>query len=93
LKVDRSLVVGLDEDPAAGRAVVRSITDLAASLKLTTIAEGIEREDQIESLRALGCDEGQGFHLARPLSADQASEFLREDTSHLRLQLLSAESG
>jgi diguanylate cyclase (GGDEF)-like protein len=86
LKVDRSLVLALDEDPLAGQAVVRSITDLAASLKLTTVAEGIEREDQIELLRTLGCDEGQGFHLAMPLSVVEVSEFLSKDLEIVAMQ-------
>jgi diguanylate cyclase (GGDEF)-like protein len=77
LKVDRSLVLAMDEDPRAGQAMVRSITDLAASLNLTTIAEGIEREDQLQMLTSLGCDEGQGFHLAVPLTADEAFAFLQ----------------
>jgi diguanylate cyclase (GGDEF)-like protein len=77
LKVDRSLVVALGtEDPIAGQAVVRSITDLAASLQLTTVAEGIEDEDQLSTLQQLGCDEGQGFLLAMPLTVDEADAFL-----------------
>jgi diguanylate cyclase (GGDEF)-like protein len=86
LKVDRSLVLALDEDPKAGQAMVRSITDLASSLQLTTIAEGIEREDQLEMLTSLGCDEGQGFHLAIPLTADQAYEFLEGVPEYLTAQ-------
>jgi diguanylate cyclase (GGDEF)-like protein/PAS domain S-box-containing protein len=76
LKVDRSLILAMDEDLATGRAMVKSITDMAASLKLTTIAEGIEREDQAEMLADLGCDEGQGFHLARPLVVADAEALL-----------------
>jgi diguanylate cyclase (GGDEF)-like protein len=79
LKVDRSLVLAIDEDPIAGQAVVRSITELAASLNLTTVAEGIEREDQLDVLRALGCDEGQGFHLAMPLTVADVETYLRAD--------------
>jgi diguanylate cyclase (GGDEF)-like protein len=76
LKVDRSLVLALDDDPVAGQAVVRSITDLAASLQITTVAEGIEREDQLVTLKALGCDEGQGFLLAKPLLVGDVELFL-----------------
>ncbi len=76
LKVDRSLVVALDEDGLAGQAVVRSITDLANSLHMTTVVEGIERQDQLDILRTLGCDEGQGYYLARPQRADDIESFM-----------------
>jgi len=47
---------------------------LGASLNLTVTAEGVEREGQLEWLRSRGCDEVQGFLLARPLSAEQLEE-------------------
>jgi diguanylate cyclase (GGDEF)-like protein len=76
LKVDRSLVLALDDDPLAGQAVVRSITDLAASLQLTTVVEGIERQDQLDVLQSLGCEEGQGFFLAMPLVVADVDRYL-----------------
>ena len=81
LKVDRSLVLALDEDPLAGRAMVKSITDLAASLHLTTVVEGIEREDLIATLQELGCQEGQGFHLAMPLNIADVEAYLAADAA------------
>jgi diguanylate cyclase (GGDEF)-like protein/PAS domain S-box-containing protein len=76
LKIDIAFVTALDSGPEAS-AVVRSITRLATTLGLRTIAEGIERPEQAGRLRALGADLGQGFHYARPLTAAELGEFLR----------------
>jgi diguanylate cyclase (GGDEF)-like protein/PAS domain S-box-containing protein len=65
LKIDQSFVSALPS-PASG-AVVRAIVALAAALGLTTIAEGVEQEAQLEALRELGCDRVQGFLLAHPM--------------------------
>ena len=65
IKVDRSFVAGLHESPA-NLAIVRAVVGLAQGLGIAVTAEGIEREDQLEALRELGCDRGQGFLFARP---------------------------
>ena len=52
-----------------GRAVAAGIIDLARTLGLEPVAEGIEHEHQLHALDALGCALGQGFHLARPAAA------------------------
>ncbi|MDQ1696117.1 MAG: diguanylate cyclase [Frankiaceae bacterium] len=70
LKLDRSFLLGISRDPRAG-AIVRSTVELAHSLGLTLVAEGIETQRDEEILRELACDLGQGFHLARPLPADE----------------------
>ena len=70
LKLDRSFLSGITSDARAA-AIVRSTVDLAHSLGLTIVAEGIETGEDQEMLRALSCDLGQGYHLARPLPADQ----------------------
>jgi EAL domain-containing protein (putative c-di-GMP-specific phosphodiesterase class I) len=59
-------VEGVGSDPDA-TAVVRVIVELARSLHLSTVAEGIEEELQARTLTELGCDMGQGYLLARPL--------------------------
>jgi diguanylate cyclase (GGDEF)-like protein len=69
LKVDRSFVRGVAHDDADAE-IVTAIIRLAHALGLETIAEGIENEQQAEALKALGCDLGQGFHLAPPLTAE-----------------------
>ncbi|HEX9187553.1 MAG TPA: EAL domain-containing protein [Vicinamibacteria bacterium] len=65
LKVDSGLVQDV-HDRKANRAMVKAIIDLAESIKAKVIAEGIEKEEEAQTLRALGVDYGQGFHLARP---------------------------
>jgi diguanylate cyclase (GGDEF)-like protein/PAS domain S-box-containing protein len=67
LKVDRSFVASLT---AGSDAIVRSTVALAHSLDMQVIAEGIEDPIQLQRLRTLGCEYGQGFLFARPLSAE-----------------------
>jgi diguanylate cyclase (GGDEF)-like protein len=68
LKIDGSLVTDLAHDEAA-RASVRAIVQLARSLQLHVVAEGVETEAQRDTLVALGCDELQGYLFAKPMSA------------------------
>lgn len=69
LKVDRSLVQRLGLDAKAD-AIVRAIVGMAHALGCRVIAEGIETASQLERLRAMGCDCGQGFLLGRPMPAE-----------------------
>jgi diguanylate cyclase (GGDEF)-like protein len=70
LKIDRSFVEGIVA-PWQGRAFVQAIVRLAHALSMTTVAEGVESEDQVAALLEVGCEIGQGFLLARPMpSAD-----------------------
>jgi sensor c-di-GMP phosphodiesterase-like protein len=55
--------------------------DLAKSLGALVVAEGIETQEQLDLLRALGCDQGQGYLLGRPGSPDEAAEVLRRARS------------
>ena len=75
LKIDRSFVHKLSRD-ADDAAVVAAIVQLGSTLRKSVVAEGIESADQIEQLRDLGCELGQGFHLAVPLSEQAAGEWL-----------------
>ena len=75
LKIDRSFLVNLltsGED----RAIVLAMIQIARSLNLQTIAEGVEEAAQAEQLRIMGCDEGQGYHYARPLPAADLTRWL-----------------
>jgi len=73
LKIDKSFVLTMEKDLDDAR-IVRSTIDLAHGLGLTVVAEGVENAQVWELLRSLNCDEAQGFHMSRPLPAD---EFLR----------------
>jgi diguanylate cyclase (GGDEF)-like protein len=75
LKIDRSFITGMLEDPRA-EAIVRSTIDLARNLGLSVVAEGIETEAVMERLAALGAETGQGFLISRPLPAEELTEQL-----------------
>lgn len=66
LKIDQSFVRRLGEN-VQDEQIVRSVVQLAHSLDLHTVAEGVETTDQLAFLKALGCDQGQGYLFARPL--------------------------
>ena len=77
LKIDQRFVRGLADGPQ-GEAIVRAIAQLAASLGIRSVAEGIEDGDQAAHLRRLGCDFGQGLHFAGPMPAPEFAAWLRE---------------
>ena len=76
LKIDQSFVRDLGHDPEDS-AIVRAIVQMAHSMKLTTIAEGVETQELADLLRLFHCDEAQGFWLAKPLPADELEAFVR----------------
>jgi len=69
VKIDQSFVVDLARNPA-NRAIVNAVVDLAHTLGLTVVAEGVETVDQFHEVASLGCDACQGYYFARPMSAD-----------------------
>jgi diguanylate cyclase (GGDEF)-like protein len=72
IKIDRSFVSALFKDEVGGSsAIVRSICLMAESLGLAVIAEGIETEEQLEQLCALGLTLGQGYYFSRPISVQE----------------------
>lgn len=75
LKVDKSFVQRLQDDSAA-QSIVRATIELAHSLGLECIAEGVENEKQLQRLRELGCDGFQGFLLAKPMEAGALTAWL-----------------
>lgn len=75
LKIDRSFVNGLGVDPG-DTAIVRTIIELAHTLGMAVVAEGVERPVQTKALQEMGCDLGQGYHFSRPLPSEEVPEFL-----------------
>ena len=76
LKIDRSFIDDLGTD-ADDRAIAIAIINLAKTLKLTALAEGVERQEQLDFLHAHGCDEFQGYLAGNPVPADEFSAFSR----------------
>lgn len=74
LKIDRSFVSQLDHH--ANSTIVRTIVNLAHSLNLSVVAEGIETEQQFLTLQEMGCEFAQGYHFSRPIFLDQIDDFI-----------------
>jgi diguanylate cyclase (GGDEF)-like protein len=87
LKVDKSFVHRLGMDPQDD-AIVRSIVTLASDLGMQVVAEGIETVEQLETLRSLRCDFGQGYHYSRPLPAPLAEVFVTASAGVLEPQAI-----
>jgi len=75
LKIDRSFIDGLGSD-AQDTAIVHAVVAFAKTLGLPVTGEGIETAEQLEQLRALGCDHGQGYYFAKPLQHGSVEPFL-----------------
>lgn len=75
LKIDASFVRGMEQDPGNFR-IVLAVAGLGRSLKMQVVAEGIESEHHAHLLQRMGCEFGQGFHLGRPLPAQQAASLI-----------------
>ena len=80
LKIDRSFVGGLGVN-AGDEMIVSAVMGLARAMKLEIVAEGVETAGQLERLREMGCERGQGYYWSRPLPSEAASEILLADWS------------
>ncbi|HYJ73062.1 MAG TPA: EAL domain-containing protein, partial [Actinomycetota bacterium] len=76
IKIDRNFVAGLLSDQE-DQAIVTAIINLAHTLGVVAVAEGVENIDQMRRLRELGCDLGQGYHFGRPLPPETLSLAVR----------------
>ncbi len=77
LKIDRSFVSMINHD-GGNDEIVRAIVTLARNLGLNVIAEGIETEGQLEKLKDLGCEGGQGYLFAEPMNFADLQDYLRK---------------
>jgi EAL domain-containing protein (putative c-di-GMP-specific phosphodiesterase class I) len=75
IKIDRSFVMSMDTDEDDA-TIVRSTIELGRNLGLDVVAEGVETEQTLERLRALGCTLAQGYHLSRPVPAAELEAWL-----------------
>jgi diguanylate cyclase (GGDEF)-like protein len=84
LKIDRSFTSELCRDQKT-RAIVQAIINLGHALQLTVVAEGVEKLEELKQLQELGCEQGQGYYFARPMSGEDLEKLLfpqREPISH-----------
>jgi diguanylate cyclase (GGDEF)-like protein len=81
LKIDRVFISEIASRPEDA-SIVRAIVSLAHSLRLKVVAEGVETAAQLEFLKAIGCDEYQGYYFSRPLPADGFERLVREKTAN-----------
>ncbi len=79
LKLDRSFVAGVDQNPLDS-TIVRSVIDLAHSLGLASVAEGVETSGQLQALRAMDCDLAQGFYWSPGVPAGDVDRLLTDAT-------------
>ncbi len=75
LKIDRAFVGNMDKSENS-RRIVMSIAHLALALEMDIVAEGIEEKAQLEALRDMGCQYGQGYYMAKPTTADNIVELI-----------------
>jgi EAL domain-containing protein (putative c-di-GMP-specific phosphodiesterase class I) len=80
VKLDRSFVERMTSS-ATDWAVARAVTELGNSLKMMTMADGIERAEQLAALRSIGCYAGQGYYVSRPLPASGIERLLADCTN------------
>jgi diguanylate cyclase (GGDEF)-like protein len=77
IKIDRGFISAMSQGERA-IGIVRALIDLAHTLGMPSIAEGVETAAEMRMLEALGCDGVQGWHVARPMPADEVTTWLRE---------------
>ena len=75
LKIDRSFIEGLEDDPGDG-VILSAMFELARTLGLKAVAEGVESAEQLARLQKMGCEVAQGNYFSQPLPSEAASELL-----------------
>ena len=77
LKIDQRFIMQMEQDHEA-RAIVETCIMLGHKLNMKVVAEGVETQGILDSLKELGCDIAQGYHIARPMPADNLLEWLED---------------
>jgi diguanylate cyclase (GGDEF)-like protein len=80
LKIDRAFIKEMDRNPE-DRTIVKAIIAMAQALDIEVIAEGVERVEQLDLLKAFGCDLAQGFHFSKPVASAEFVELLAKKRS------------
>jgi diguanylate cyclase (GGDEF)-like protein/PAS domain S-box-containing protein len=83
IKIDKSFVINMIKN-LNDAVIVRSTIELGHNMGLKVVAEGVENQDLWDRLSALGCDEAQGYYMARPMPADELTRWLRESPMGLK---------
>ena len=89
IKIDKSFVQNIEADRDSS-VIVKSIIDLGHNLGLKVVAEGVETAQAMELLRTFQCDEVQGYHICRPITADMMTKFLLEPPATVTDPLIMA---
>ena len=92
IKIDRSFVVEVTSDPAS-RAIVKTMIDLSRNLGISCVFEGIETEEQLEALVALGGHVMQGYLFGRPMRPEEVGEYLARERSLRQLETRAVSRG
>lgn len=81
LKIDQSFVLGMIKDPE-DQGIVEGVIQLANTFRLEAIAEGVETQEHANLLRRIGCRVGQGYGIARPMSAERLPAWAEQWSRH-----------
>lgn len=79
IKIDKSFIRNIGNSPT-DQKIIGAVVQLAKSLEVATVAEGVETEEQLARVREAGCSRVQGFYYARPMTASQAQQRLAMET-------------
>jgi diguanylate cyclase (GGDEF)-like protein len=87
IKIDRSFVSGASDPESRNAALIRAMVGLASDLKMRTIAEGVETQEELQLVRDLGCPLVQGYIFGKPMPAEEARELAEKGAATLPAQL------
>jgi EAL domain-containing protein (putative c-di-GMP-specific phosphodiesterase class I) len=79
LKIDKSFVLNMQDDPE-DRKIAKAVIDLAHNFGMRVVAEGIETKQALNLLTEMGCDQGQGYYMAKPMPEKDIKKWLIESS-------------